>query len=76
MLETVNDLIANNKTSVLEPLQMLAQLQYVFTPHNVSVRPGTDEVALRRRDYPEELAPLLPARLSLACPVTNAPEVE
>lgn len=75
MLETANDLITNKTNPALEPVQMLAQLQYVFTPKNVSARTRRDENAHRRRDYPGKFVPLLTATLPLARPITNVPEV-
>jgi hypothetical protein len=75
-LEIVNHLIANKNNLAVKPVQMLAQLHYVFTPKNVSARPGIGEIAHYRRHRPGGFAPLLPALLSLVCPVANAPEVK
>ena len=77
MLETANDLIANNKNiRALEPVQMLAQRHYVFTTNSVSARTRNGEIAYCCRNCPGGFALLLPAPLPLTCPVANAPEVK
>lgn len=76
MLETANHLVANKKNTALKPIQMLAQLQYVFTPNNASARTRNGEIAHCRRNYSGGFALLLPGTLHLACPVANALEVK
>ena len=76
MLETANHLIANKKNTALKPVQMLAQVHYVFTPNNVSARTWIGEIAHRRRDYPGAFALLLADTLPVARPISTAPEVD
>lgn len=75
MLETVNDLIASKKNPALAPVQMLAQLQYVFTPNNLSARTRIDEIEHRLRYYPVEFAVRSTDTLPVARLVANALEV-
>ncbi len=60
MLETVNDLIPNQKNPALEPVQMLARLQYLFAPMPVSARTRIAETVYRNdRDHSEAFEPFL-----------------
>lgn len=76
MLETINDLIANKKIPAFEPVQMMARLQYVFTPRNVPARTRIASIVCRHRDYPESFELFLAGTLPLAHrPLATAPEV-
>ncbi len=77
MLETLNDLIANKTISALEPIQMLALLQYVFTLNNDSLRIRIAETVYRHdHDHPKALELFLASRLPIAHrPMTTAQEV-
>ena len=77
MLETVNDLTANEKISAREQIQVLALLQYVFTLNNASVRTRAAEVVPRHGGGdPKALEPFFTTALLLAnCPVATAQEV-
>lgn len=77
MLETENDLIANKNISALEPIQVLALLQYVFTLNTVSVRTRIAEIVYRHgRGHPRVLEAFLTSTLPLAHrPVATAREV-
>lgn len=67
MLEIVNDLIANNKNTALEPIQMLALLPYVFTLNSVSLRDPIAEIVCHHdRDHPKAFEVFLTSILSLA----------
>ena len=69
MIETANDLIANENISALEPIQMLALLQYVLTLNNASVRPRIAEIVHRHgRGHPKSLEPFLANTLLLDHP--------
>lgn len=76
MLETANDLIANKKSIGVKPVQMLAQLHYVFTPNKASARTRNGEIAHYRRNCRGGFALLLPAPPSLARVVANVLEVK
>jgi hypothetical protein len=77
VLETVNDLITNKKIPALEPIQMLALLQYVFTLNSVSARTRIAEVVCRHdRDHPKAFELFLTSTLPLVHrPVATAQEV-
>ena len=67
MLEIVNDLIANNKNTALEPIQMLALLPYVFTLNSVSLRDPIAEIVCNHdRDHPKAFEVFLTSTLSAA----------
>ena len=77
MLETVNDLIANKKIPALEPVQMLASLQYVFTLNSLSLRPRIAKIVCRHdRGHPKAFKPFLTSTLPVAHhPIATAWEV-
>ncbi len=67
MLETVNDLISNKKIPALEPVQMLALLQHVFTLYNFPLRIRIAEIVYRHdRDYPKTFERFLTSTLPAA----------
>jgi hypothetical protein len=67
VLEIVNDLIANNKNTALEPIQMLALLPYVFTLNSVSLRDPIAEIVCHHdRDHPKAFKVFLTSTLPAA----------
>jgi hypothetical protein len=77
VFETANDLIANKNISALEPIQMLALLQYVLTLNNTSERTRIAEIVHPHgHGHPKISEPFLTSTPSLAHrPVATAREV-
>jgi hypothetical protein len=77
MLATVSDLITNKKIPALEPVQMLALLEHVFTLNSVSLRTRIAETVYSHdRGHPKAFELFLTSTLPLAHrPITTAQEV-